>query len=58
VTLYVPNVALRGEGLTIRHRRLPMLSVHLPPGARIESVNIIIDEKDSSKGYVDVEVLL
>jgi hypothetical protein len=56
VTLYVPNVALRGEGLNIRHRGLLMLSVDLPPCARIESVNIIIDEKDSSKGYVDVDI--
>jgi hypothetical protein len=56
VTLYVPNVALRGEGLTIWHRVLLVLSVDFPPGARIESVNIIIDEKDSSKGYVDVDV--
>jgi hypothetical protein len=56
VTLYVPNVALRGEGLTIPHRGLLMLLDDLPPGARIESVNIIIDEKDSSKGYVDVDI--
>jgi hypothetical protein len=56
VTLYVHNVALQGEGMTIRHRGLLMLSVDLPPGARIESVNIIIDEKDSSKGYLDVDI--
>jgi hypothetical protein len=56
VTLHVPNVALRGEGLTIWHRGLLMLSVDFPPGARIESVKIIIDEKDSSKGYVDVDI--
>jgi hypothetical protein len=33
-----------------------MMSVDLPPGARIESVNIIIDEKDSSKGYVYMDI--
>jgi hypothetical protein len=55
-TLYVPNVGLRGDSFSVRHRGLLMLSVDLPPGARLESVNITIDEKECNKGYVDVDI--
>jgi hypothetical protein len=55
-TLYVPNVVLRVHSLTVRHRELIMLLNEMPPGARLRSVDIMIDEKDPYKRYVNVDI--
>jgi hypothetical protein len=55
--MYVPNVGLRGHSLAARHRGLLMMSVDLPPGARLESVNITIEEKDCNQVYVNVYII-
>jgi hypothetical protein len=54
-TLYLPNLRLRGHSLTVWHRGILMLLSDLPPGARLESVNITIDDKDPNKGYANVD---
>jgi hypothetical protein len=55
-TFFVPNVVVRGTGMSVRHCGVLMLCVDFPGGCILESIDISVDPKDPSKGRVDVDL--
>jgi hypothetical protein len=53
---FVPNVAVRGTGMSVRHRDVLMLCVDFSGRCILESIDISADPKDPSKGRVDVDL--
>jgi hypothetical protein len=53
---FVPRVTLRGQGVTHRPHGLLLVTVDLPPAARVWSIAIVVDPNDSNKGTVSVEL--
>jgi hypothetical protein len=56
-TFFQPRVPLRGQGITARHRGLLMITVDLPPGAVLHSIDISIYPQDPNKGFVHVDII-
>jgi hypothetical protein len=56
-TFFQPLVPLSGQGITARHRGLPMITVDLPHGAVLQSIDISIDPQDNNKGFVHVDII-
>jgi hypothetical protein len=55
-TFFVPSVAVRGTGMNVRHGGVLVLCVDLPGVCVLESIDILVDPMDPSKGRVDVDL--
>jgi hypothetical protein len=55
-TFFQPSVPLRGQGITARHHVLLMITVYLPHGVVLQSIDISIDPQDPNKGFIHVDI--